>query len=79
MAILHVRGVPEELYERIRQLAQAQHRSLSVEVISLLAQAVEEEDLRQEQAALLDSITRNRIKLPPGVDVVALIREDRER
>lgn len=36
MATLHVRNVPEELYERLRQRAEAENRSLSAEVIHLL-------------------------------------------
>lgn len=33
--ILHVRNVPDELYVRIQQLANAKNRSLSAQVISL--------------------------------------------
>jgi plasmid stability protein len=39
MSILHVRNVPDELYERIRQRARAQNRSISAEVIVLLDRA----------------------------------------
>jgi plasmid stability protein len=43
MKTLHVRNVPDELYERIRQLAQAQQRLLGAQVIRLLERAVAEE------------------------------------
>ena len=33
MATLHVRSVPEELYERIQRLAQSSSRSLSAEIM----------------------------------------------
>lgn len=36
MATLHVRNVPEELYERLRERAEAENRSLSAELIHLL-------------------------------------------
>ena len=47
MAILHVRSVPEDLHERLQRLAQSRSRSLSAEVITLLYQALEEEENRQ--------------------------------
>jgi|GEM_PF-484837 plasmid stability protein len=40
MAILHVRNVPDGLYERIRERAQAERRTIGGEVITLLEQAV---------------------------------------
>ena len=39
MATLHVRNVPGELYERLKSLAEEDHRSLSAEVIDLLQEA----------------------------------------
>ena len=44
MAILHVRNVPPELYERLKQLAAEQHRSLSAEVIDILEDGVAARD-----------------------------------
>jgi plasmid stability protein len=44
MAILHVRGVPDDLYEQIRTKARAERRSISGEVILLLERAVAAED-----------------------------------
>jgi hypothetical protein len=40
MAILHVRGVPDDLYAHIREKAQAERRSISGEVILLLERAL---------------------------------------
>ena len=79
MAILHVRGVPDELYAQLRHLAQQRQRSLAAEVINLLTQAVEDEHRRQEQATILDSIRRRRFVPPAGMDSLAMLREDRER
>jgi plasmid stability protein len=36
MAILHVRNVPDNLYERLKERAAAERRTLSAEVIALL-------------------------------------------
>ena len=80
MSILHVRNVPEELYERIRNQAQAQNRSISAEVITLLQRALAEPDRSQEQ--VLDSIRRRRIfrtAQAGAPDSTSLLRQDRGR
>jgi plasmid stability protein len=79
MTTLHVRSVPEELYEQLRQLAQAQQRSLSAQVITLLERAVAEESQRERQAELLASIRRRRYKPSGAIDSTVLLREDRAR
>lgn len=58
MATLHVRSVPEDLYERLQKLAQRQNRSLSAQVITLLYQALQEEENRKRQSKLLADIRR---------------------
>jgi plasmid stability protein len=68
MATLHVRGLPDELYEQVRRLASARHRSLSAEVTALLEQALAEESRRQEQTVLLENIRRRRYTAPEGMD-----------
>lgn len=80
MAILHVRNVPGSLYERLRQQAEAQNRSLSAEVIVLLERALD--DRNRDQAAILADIRRRRFYNPAAYgapDSVTLLREDRER
>ncbi|HKZ84932.1 MAG TPA: hypothetical protein VJ793_14865 [Anaerolineae bacterium] len=82
MPILHVRKVPDELYARIQQLANAQNRSLSAQVISLLDQALQAEAARHSQARLLANIRRRRFSYSTETrtpDSVKLLREDRER
>ena len=81
VATLHVRNVPDELYERIRRRAAAEKRSLGAEVVWLLEQALRRQP--DDSAALFDRIDRSRTWLaetqgefPSSVD---LIREDRER
>lgn len=80
MATLHVRSVPEDLYERLQKLAQTQNRSLSAQVIILLSQALQEEESRKRQSKLLADIRRRRFVLPRNApDSVELLREDRRR
>jgi antitoxin FitA len=79
VATLHVRGVPDELYERVRNLAASNQRSLSAEIIELLEQALADEDLRAEQSALLESIRQHRYVFPEDMNSLAMLREDRRR
>jgi plasmid stability protein len=80
MAILHVRNVPQELYERLQRRAEAQRRSLSAEVITLLTWAVEEAERSPE--ATLAGIRERRFFRPEEVgapDSTAILRQDRGR
>jgi plasmid stability protein len=80
MPTLHVRSVPEDLYERVRQLAQLRSRSLGAQVVTMLYEALDEEEKRKDQALALNSIRRRRFA-PPGktVSSLDLLREDRQR
>jgi plasmid stability protein len=80
MATLHVRSVPDELYVRLQELAAVRQRSLSAQVITLLEQALSNEERQQQQTRLLAGIRRRRFVPPAGSpDSVALLREDRGR
>ncbi len=80
MSTLHVRSVPEDLYNRLQQLANARNRSLSAQVIMMLTQAIEAEERRKKQAKVLTSIQRRRFKAPKNApSSLALLREDRSR
>ena len=82
MATLHVRNIPDEMYQAIRTLASQERRSISAEVVILLEMALEQEDLRGRKLAALESIARQRnsLDVPEGaVDSLTLLREDRDR
>jgi len=80
MNTLHVRSVPDDLYKRLQQLAHARNRSLSAQVITMLVQAVEDEERRKKQARILNSIQRRRFTPPKNaLSSLALLREDRAR
>jgi plasmid stability protein len=80
MNTLHVRSVPDNLYKRLQQLANARNRSLSAQVITMLEQAVEDEERRKKQATVLTSIQRRRFKAPKNApSTLELLREDRGR
>lgn len=80
MPTLHVRNVPEDLYERIRQQSQAKNRSISAEVITLLQRALEERARSQDE--VLKGIRRRRFFRPEEAgapDSTELLRQDRGR
>ena len=80
MAILHVRNVPSSLYERLKQRAEEQRRSLSAEVVTLLEWALEQADY--DSAATLQAIRERRsayVVPDDAPDSVTLLREDRAR
>ena len=80
MATLHVRDVPKALYERVRKLAASRNRSLSAEVITLLDQALRDEERRLAHVEAMASIKANVWTPPPGSpDSVTMLREDRAR
>jgi plasmid stability protein len=80
MNILHVRSVPDDLYQQLQRLARARNRSLSAQVVEILAQAVAEDALRLEQSAALNSIRRRRFSLPEQAPTsLELLHEDRAR
>lgn len=80
MSILHVRNVPEPLYQRLKQRAETQRRSLSAEVITLLEWAIREVD-RRPAATLADMRARRRFDpaAAGAPDSTTLLREDRAR
>ena len=80
MPTLHVRNVPDDLYEQIRQQSQLSDRSISAQVITLLRRAVVNEGDSQKE--LLEKIRRRRFYSPEAVkapDSTTLLREDRDR
>ena len=80
MNTLHVRSVPDSLYNRIQELAQSKNRSLSAQVITLLEQALDIEERRKKQAKVLSSIQRRRFKAPKNTpSSLELLKEDRAR
>ena len=80
MATLHVRNVPDEIYERLRERAETSHRSLSAEVLILLRDALD--DRKPSQREVLAEIRRKRFFRPSDVGAPSstdILREDRGR
>jgi len=81
MALLQVRDVPDDLYERLSRVAEEDNRSISQQTIVLLKKALNYQEARiARRKRILSEINQLNIphvdELP---DPVVLIREDRER
>lgn len=89
MSVLHLENVPDDLYHRIEQLAEADQVPLPEETLRLLQEAVARKPAGvmqpvalagRSQREILDEIIRNRYTPAPGMpDSVELLREDRNR
>lgn len=82
MAELHVRNLPPELHERLREQALDEGRSMSSEAIVLLRQALTNSDDRpaRQRSAIdrLRELQRNH-RLPADAPLAEeLVREDRD-
>jgi hypothetical protein len=81
MSLLQVRDIPEDLYEKLSQIAEADNRSIAQETIVLLKKALNyTEERKTRRKRVLDEIAEfnipNTNKFP---DPAEIIREDRER
>jgi hypothetical protein len=80
MQTLQIHDVPDKLYNRLAALAQSEQRSLSDQVIYLLAKTLEVAAQPHDQAQILADIRRQRFTPPPTApDSVEMVREDRNR
>jgi len=73
MATLSIKNFPDELYEKVRELARRERRSIGKQVIHLLAQALEGEKTHSimELCGLGKEIWE-------GIDPAEYIREERD-
>jgi plasmid stability protein len=88
MANLLIRDIPDELYARLKKLAQRNGRTVSAEVLFLLEQILEkkvpangqrERLIEQRRQAMERIIERMKDQPRSPVDSVTLLREDRDR
>lgn len=82
MPELHVRNLPPELHERLREQARAEGRSMSAEAIVLLRQALQSDGgqpARRRMAIARLTEIRGRSHLPADAPPAEqLVREDRD-
>jgi plasmid stability protein len=82
MPTLYIENVPEELCEALLARARAEKRSISAEVLSLLAENVPTQKEIARRLALIEraSVVRGRDRSVEGSSTVEeMLREDRNR
>lgn len=79
MATLYVRNLPADLYDELRGWAEAHDCSVNAEVIDILRRESEWRRRTNEFARSLDAYYEEYGDQPIKSDVVAMIREDRDR
>ncbi len=81
MPLLQVRDMPEDLYEKLSQIAEQDNRSITQETIVLLRKALNYKESRISRRKRILNEIRNDIIVDANMfpDPAILIREDRER
>jgi hypothetical protein len=81
MPLLQVRDCPEDVYIKIAKAAKQEKRTIAQQTIILLEKGLGQEESNMERRRLLleKLQARNIPEEVKAVDVVALIREDRDR
>ncbi|MGD8863587.1 MAG: hypothetical protein PVI30_26470 [Myxococcales bacterium] len=77
MSTLHVRNVPDDLYEALRERAAEQRTSISAEAVRLLKRALRTDGVQVTE--LLEEIEHDRPRASRPPSIAELIREDRDR
>jgi plasmid stability protein len=83
MATLYVENVPEDLYEALRARARQHRKSISAEVLSLLAENIPTTEELRRRRQFLKQLARFRSQVSPSKgpfpSTEEMQREDRER
>ena len=80
MPTLQVRDLPEDIYVRLNMIAKEENRSIAQQTIVLLRESLGlHRNNKLRRKALLEKLSEKKYPQTDNVDVVQLIREDRER
>lgn len=81
MASLQIRDMPEELYQSLKARAEKDHRSLAQQALVLLSEALYPETGGNNRRISALARIRNlkKVEMDGTVDILEMLREDRER
>ncbi|MEQ8713754.1 MAG: hypothetical protein RIC80_12110 [Cyclobacteriaceae bacterium] len=79
MAILQMRDLPDELYEKLKVRAKEERRSIMQQAVVLLEEALSEDHNKTRRKRAIQAMIDSKVDLKKPDDIVAMIREDRER
>jgi len=79
MPTLRVRDVPEEIYIKLNMLANEENRSIEQQTVILLREVLGlHKNSKLRRKALLAKLAKKKYPDTRGIDVVRLVREDRD-
>jgi hypothetical protein len=81
MPTLQVRDIPEDIYQRLSQVAKQENRSITQQTIVILQEGLGiKHSNKERRRVLLEAIKSKANKIEPNnLDPVKLLREDRDR
>lgn len=79
MAVLQMRDLPDELYEKLKVKAKEERRSIMQQAVVILEEALSEDDDKFRRKRAIQKMLDSQVDLKKPVDLVAMVREDRER
>jgi hypothetical protein len=80
MPTLQVRDLPEDIYIKLNMIANEENRSIAQQTIMLLKESLElHSNNKLRRKALLDQLSMKKYPETDNINVVKLIREDRQR
>ena len=80
MPTLQVRDLPEDIYVKLNMIATEENRSIAQQTIVLLRESLGlHKNNKLRRKALLKKLSKEKFPETKNIDVVQLIREDRNR
>lgn len=80
MPTLQVRDLPEDIYIKLNMIATEENRSIAQQTIVLLRESLGlHKNNKLRRKALLETLKKGKFPETKNIDVVQLIREDRNR
>ncbi len=79
MAVLQMRDLPDELYEKLKAKAKAERRSIMQQALVILENALNHDEQMTRRQQAVRKMMGLKVDLSDKLDIVNLVREDRER
>ncbi len=80
MPTLQVRDLPEDVYIKLNMVANEENRSIAQQTVMLLKESLGlHSNNKLRRKALLNKLSKKKYPNTDNIDVVELIRKDRER
>lgn len=79
MAVLQIRDLPDELYEKLKIRAKAERRSIMQQAVVILEEALAEDHNKARRKRAIEKLQNIQIDFIIPADPVQMVRDDRAR